>query len=46
MICHWIGGTGGGAVAGRLAENSKWNVLVIEAGPSCVPFKALDQKMN
>ncbi|KAJ3562420.1 hypothetical protein NP233_g9585 [Leucocoprinus birnbaumii] len=28
------GGTGGGVVAGRLAENPKWKVLVIEAGPS------------
>lgn len=28
------GGTGGGVVAGRLAENPNWKVLVIEAGPS------------
>ncbi|KXN87046.1 Glucose dehydrogenase [FAD, quinone] [Leucoagaricus sp. SymC.cos] len=28
------GGTGGGVVAGRLAENPSWKILVIEAGPS------------
>ncbi|KAJ3576989.1 hypothetical protein NP233_g29 [Leucocoprinus birnbaumii] len=28
------GGTGGAAVAGRLAQNRKWKVLIIEAGPS------------
>ncbi|KAJ3553555.1 hypothetical protein NP233_g12615 [Leucocoprinus birnbaumii] len=28
------GGTGGGTVAGRLAENPNWKILVIEAGPS------------
>ncbi|KXN88619.1 Choline dehydrogenase, mitochondrial [Leucoagaricus sp. SymC.cos] len=28
------GGTGGGVVAGRLAESKDWKVLVIEAGPS------------
>ncbi|KAJ3558043.1 hypothetical protein NP233_g11590 [Leucocoprinus birnbaumii] len=28
------GGNGGGVVAARLAENPKWKVLVIEAGPS------------
>jgi hypothetical protein len=29
---HKIGGTAGNAVAGRLAENPKVRVLVIEAG--------------
>ncbi|KXN87045.1 Glucose dehydrogenase [FAD, quinone] [Leucoagaricus sp. SymC.cos] len=28
------GGTGGGVVAGRLAENPDWKILAIEAGPS------------
>lgn len=28
------GGTAGGVVASRLAENPEWNILVIEAGPS------------
>ena len=32
----YLGGTGGGVVAARLAENPRWNILVIEAGPSYV----------
>jgi len=30
----YTGGTGGGVVASRLAENPNWKILVIEAGPS------------
>lgn len=33
---HHVGGTGGAVVASRLGENPKWNILVIEAGPSYV----------
>lgn len=32
----YSGGTGGGVVAARLAENLRWNILIIEAGPSYV----------
>ncbi|KXN84009.1 Choline dehydrogenase, mitochondrial [Leucoagaricus sp. SymC.cos] len=34
------GGTGGGVVAGRLAENPNWRVLVVEAGPSNTDISA------
>ncbi len=33
MTWNFIGGTAGCTVAGRLAENPKVNILVIEAGP-------------
>jgi len=30
---YTVGGTAGGVIAARLGENSKFKILVIEAGP-------------